>query len=222
MNLHVGIPYAFLNNSFIQPYFDYTSSTILNPQLIDFASDSGYIDYRKTLYGLRVQFRKLDYLFNPRKGIDISADLSAGFRNIQRNSHIEESYYDGMVLKKTTYRLSGDIRGYIPVGKHFVIAPRVQAGSLLAGPHYYNELFKIGGEGRIRGSMSTTSVPPPTYSTLPSSDIYLRNVLTRISSSTAERMSSSWRTAISKTSPSGSAPASTSQSRPAPSIWNMP
>lgn len=151
MNLHVGVPYAFLNNSFIQPYFDYTSSNVLNPQLIDFASDSGYIDYRKTLYGLRVQFRKLDYLFNPHKGIDICADLSAGFRNIRQNSHIDNSYYDDIVMHKTTYRLSGDIRGYIPFGKHFVIVPRIQSGSLLTGPHFYNELFKIGGEDRIRG-----------------------------------------------------------------------
>ena len=28
---------------------------------------------------------------------------------------------------------------------------RTQAGSMLTGPHYRNEMFKIGGEGQIRG-----------------------------------------------------------------------
>ena len=28
---------------------------------------------------------------------------------------------------------------------------KTQAGSLLRGPHYLNEMFKIGGEGQIRG-----------------------------------------------------------------------
>ena len=151
LNYHIGIPYAFINNSYIKPYFDYTSSSILSPTLLQFNSDSSFIDFRKTLYGLKVHYRKLDYLFNPRKGVDVWADLSVGRRKIIPNSHVEASLYENRTLQKTTYRVCGAIRGYIPAGKHFVITPQIQAGSLLAGPHYFNELFKIGGPGFIRG-----------------------------------------------------------------------
>ncbi len=151
MNFQIGLPYAFVNNSYIEPYFNLATSSMLNPDLIRFDSDSGYIDYRKTLYGLRVHYRKLDYLFNPRRGVDLCADLSVGQRTILPNSHVDASFYDALTLQKTTYRITGDVRGYIPVGKHFVIVPRVQAGSFLSGPHYYNELFKISGKDKIRG-----------------------------------------------------------------------
>ncbi len=151
VNVHVGLPYSFVNNSYIQPYFNYTSSSILNPKLIDFASDSGYIDYRKALYGLRLHYRKLDYLFNPRRGFDFCADLSAGYRNIRPNSHVDASLYENLDMKRVSCRLTGDFKGYIPIAKHFVLVPHLQIGTLLAGPHYINELFKIGGEGFIRG-----------------------------------------------------------------------
>lgn len=151
LNYHIGVPYAFLNNSYIEPYFDYTSSSILNPALLQLDSDSGFIDFHKTFYGLKVHFRKLDYLFNPRKGVDVWVDLSAGRRKIIPNSHVEAEAYDRLTLVRSTYRICGAVRGYVPIGKHFVFTPQVQAGSLLAGPHYFNELFKIGGPGLIRG-----------------------------------------------------------------------
>ncbi|MCR4681579.1 MAG: BamA/TamA family outer membrane protein [Bacteroidales bacterium] len=151
LNFRVGIPYSFLNNSYIEPYFDYTSSSILNPALLQFDSDSGYIDFHKTAYGLKVHYRKLDYVFNPRRGVDLYGDLSAGRRRILANQHVNPEQYTDLQMVKTTYSVMGSVQGYLPIGRRFVITPRIQAGSLLAGPHYFNELFKIGGPDRIRG-----------------------------------------------------------------------
>ena len=162
VNFHVGVPYAFINNSYLQPYFDYSSSSILNPKLINFENDSGYVDYRKTLYGIRFHYSKLDYVFNPRRGFEVMADFAAGNRNIQKNSHLDPEYYANIALHRTTYRLSGDFRCYIPIGKHVVIAPRIQSGSLISGSHFYNELFKIGGEDKIRG-FNTNDLCASTY-----------------------------------------------------------
>ena len=54
-------------------------------------------------------------------------------------------------MTKTSYRLMGGITGYIPIYKQLILMLRTQAGSLLNGPHYRNEMFKTGGEGQIRG-----------------------------------------------------------------------
>lgn len=151
LHYHIGVPYAFTSNSYIQPYFDYNTSTILNSKLLDFTTDSGYVDYRKSFYGLKMRYRKLDYLFNPHKGLDLFADFSVGRRVIQKNGKVDASWYEGVDMQKTSYRLSGGAQVYIPIGRHFVVTPRVMAGSLLSGPHYYNELFKIGGVDCIRG-----------------------------------------------------------------------
>ncbi|MBR6161488.1 MAG: hypothetical protein IKQ75_06445 [Bacteroidales bacterium] len=150
LDYRIGIPYSFWGNSYIEPYFHHTGSTLLDPNLFQ-QSDTTHIDYRKNLYGLKIHVRRLDYLFNPRKGVDVYADLSAGTRRIIPNSRIEAEAYEGLPMKQTSYRLSGRVIGYIPAGRHFVIAPCVQAGSLLGGPHYYNEMFNISGIGLIRG-----------------------------------------------------------------------
>ena len=162
MNYHVGIPYAFHSNDFIEPYFDFSSSTILNPELIDFSNDSIAIDYRKSLWGLSTQLRKVDYLLNPRKGLDFSSSVSVGRRTILPNSRVDAALYEGMNLQKNTWRMEGSLRGYVPICKHWVIAARLQAGSLLSGPHYSNELFHLGGEEGIRG-FNTNEILASTY-----------------------------------------------------------
>lgn len=150
LQFRIGIPYAFINNCYIEPYYNFSSSNILNNDLLDIGNDNSYIDYRKSLYGLKAHFRRLDYLFNPRKGIDLMADLSAGRRKILPNNHWEASDYEDNELTHTTYQLLGSVRGYIPLGKHFVLTPSMQAGSFI-NPTHYNECFKIGGNGYLRG-----------------------------------------------------------------------
>lgn len=151
LNYHIGIPYSFVNNSYIEPYFDYASSMVLDASQISLTSDTSCMDFRKSLYGLRVHYRKLDYLYNPRKGVDFQADLSAGRRKLIANNAADQEIYEGLSFMQTTYRLYGSLQGYIPAGKHFVITPRVQFGTPVAGTCYYNELTKIGGPGGIRG-----------------------------------------------------------------------
>ena len=151
LDFHLGIPYAFAPNSHIEPYFNLTSSSVLSPALARLDCDTSYIDYRKTLYGVRFRFRKLDYLFNPRRGVDLGIDLSAGRRTLLPNRFMEEETYNNIIKQRASYRITGDLRGYIPIGRHWVIAPRLQGGSLLNGPHYDNELFKIAGVERLRG-----------------------------------------------------------------------
>ncbi len=151
LNFHAGLPYAFVSNSYIEPCFDHTGSSVLDAGLVRFEDDSSFIDYRKTLFGLRFRHRRLDYLFNPRKGIDISASLSAGRRKIIKNSQIDDIFYQNIPLQKTSYCIMGSVQGYLPIGRRWTVAARLKGGSLLSGPHCRNELTDIGGPGNIRG-----------------------------------------------------------------------
>ena len=151
LDFHAGVPYTFAVNSHIEPYFNLTSSSVLSPALAFPDNDTSYIDYRKTLYGVKVRYYRLDYLFNPRRGVDIGIDLSAGRRTLLPDRLSEEDGNNNIVTQQGSYRITGDVRGYIPIGRHWVIAPRLQGGSLLSGPHYDNELFKIAGVDHLRG-----------------------------------------------------------------------
>lgn len=151
LHYHIGIPYSFHNRNTLTPYFDYRSSTVLNPSLLDFTSDSTCIDYRKRLYGLQLHLQQTDATFIPRKGWEGHVDLSVGKRVILPNAQVDESLYEGLELRQTHYRIRSGIKGYIPIWKYFTLVPTLQFGTLLHGPHFYNELFLIGGEGQLRG-----------------------------------------------------------------------
>lgn len=147
LNGHIGIPYSFLNNSYIVPYYDFTRSTQLSKGTNETSSDNCAEDFRKNRIGLKLHYRKLDYLFNPRKGIDVQTDLSAGRRTLLPQG----GQPDAAIVQKTTYRVYGRLQGYIPLGKHWVFTPKIVFESPLEGPQYYNELTKIGGEKGLRG-----------------------------------------------------------------------
>jgi len=151
LHFRIGIPYSFHNRNTLMPYFDYRSSTILNPAILDLSNDSTCIDYQKRLYGLRFRFQKTDAILIPRKGFEVEADLAAGRRIIRTNTHADASFYDDIPMQKTNYRLQGLARGYIPIWKYFSLVPTAQIGTLLSGSNYYNELFNIGGVSGIRG-----------------------------------------------------------------------
>lgn len=151
LNYGFGIPYHFRHDSYLRPYIDVTQSQLLNPSGSHTLSDTSCMGYRKILYGLDLRVTQVDYLYNPSRGFDIWANIAAGRRTLEPGRNISEEETAGMELVKTSYRLTGGVTGYIPIYKQLVMMLRVQAGSLLRGPHYQNEMFKIGGEGQIRG-----------------------------------------------------------------------
>ena len=150
LNYHIGIPYHFRPDSYIRPYIDITQSQLLNKSGVASALDTAYMDYRNILYGLSFTFSNL-VLSPPSKiGYHLAADVAAGRRTLLPSRTSEE--FSGADLVKTTYRITGEAMGMIPIFKQRIyLILKTNAGSLLGGPHYLNEMFKIGGEGQIRG-----------------------------------------------------------------------
>jgi outer membrane protein assembly factor BamA len=151
LNYGFGIPYHFRHDSYLRPYIDVTRSQLLNPSGSNSRPDTSCMGYRKILYGLDLRVTQVDYLYNPSRGFDIGANIAAGRRTLEPGRQYSDAETATMDLVKTSYRITGGVTGYIPVYKQFVLMMRVQAGSMLSGPHYQNEMFKIGGEGQIRG-----------------------------------------------------------------------
>ena len=151
LNYQIGIPYHFRHDSYIRPYVDFTRSQMLNNTGGNATLDTSCMGHRNILYGLNLRVTQVDYLYNPTRGFDLIANMAAGRRTLEPNRNIDENQMPGLDLVKTSYRITGGITGYIPIYKQFVMMLRTQAGSMLQGPHYRNEMFKIGGEGQLRG-----------------------------------------------------------------------
>lgn len=149
LNYHIGIPYHFRHDSYLRPYIDFTQSQLLNTSGIH--ADTSCMGHRNILYGLSLQVRNVDNPYQPKLGFELYADAGAGRRRLMPDRHADESDLQGLNFVKTSYRLMGSITGYIPIYKQLVLMLRTEAGSMLKGPHYRNEMFKIGGVGQIRG-----------------------------------------------------------------------
>lgn len=152
INYVIALQYSFRGNNHIKIYYDHITSNILNTELLVVdINDPSYADYRKSLYGVEITFRKLDYLYNPRKGFLIVLNGSAGNRNIVKNSKAEESLYDNMEMSSARYRIIGNIRGYIPMHPRWVLVLDAKGGGIFGSHLTLNELFKIGGVLTLRG-----------------------------------------------------------------------
>ena len=148
LNYHIGIPYHLRPDSYIRPYIDITQSRLLGKNSSPATTDTAFMDYRNILYGLSLRFTNIAYNL-PDFGYDFYADAAAGRRTLLPGSITNELNESDLV--KTTYRLTGHATGGFRLYKGFYLILKALAGSLLRGPHYRNEMFKIGGEGQIRG-----------------------------------------------------------------------
>ena len=151
LDYHLGIPYHFRPDSYIRPYINIKQSQLLNKNSGTTILDTAYMDYRNILYGLSFQYANLDFSSPSKFAYLFAADIAAGRRTLLPGNTPGEAI-PATELVKTKYRISGEAMCVIPLYRsHLYLILDAKAGSLLGGPHYLNEMFKIGGIGQIRG-----------------------------------------------------------------------
>ncbi|MCL1851116.1 MAG: BamA/TamA family outer membrane protein [Bacteroidetes bacterium] len=151
MNYTVGLFYSFKGYNFARVYFDYATSNILDKNLYTHSDNPTYSDYRKTMYGFAFRFRKLDFIYNPRKGYDLNLNIAVGTRKIIENYQAAPDYYENIDLLTIRYKMQGKIKGYIPLHKRWALGLSAEGGALLGKQHLLNELFRIGGMNSLQG-----------------------------------------------------------------------
>ncbi|MFN6038724.1 MAG: BamA/TamA family outer membrane protein, partial [Bacteroidota bacterium] len=110
-----------------------------------------FSDITASSYGLGFFYENLDYKLNPRKGISMSFNGTAGIRVINKNPNINEEYYGNFKLRSSQYQLESEFSFYIPVRKKSTVKSVLQCASLNGNQIFRNELFRIGGLKTLRG-----------------------------------------------------------------------
>lgn len=152
MSYHVGIRYAILGNGYLKATFGYNTSDILKPELIALHNtESVFADYRKMDYGLQFHYQRLDYVLNPRKGIEFDFLGKLSVRSILKNSSLDAEVYEGVKLKSTCGFLEMQVAGYVPLHRRWVLKLELRGGGLLNENNLMNDLFKLGGLNSLRG-----------------------------------------------------------------------
>lgn len=150
---NIGIQYYFSGLNNFKIFYKQRTSNLISTSGLDVAvALPDYADITTNSYGAGITLEKLDYRFNPRKGISLIINGQTGNRTIRKNPKINEAAYDGLLLRSTQYQFDGVINAYIHLRGNSVLRLGAQGASVFGNSTVFkNELFRIGGLKTLRG-----------------------------------------------------------------------
>ncbi len=152
VNNGIGLNYYFSGLNYLKAFYKQRNANLITTKgLENITVLPEYADVITQAYGLGFFIEKLDYRFNPKKGISVNAQGAVGSRQIRKNPKINDLAYSTISLKSSQYQFEGNIAGYINIKKNHVVRLASQFGSVFGNTIYKNELFRIGGLRTLRG-----------------------------------------------------------------------
>ena len=149
---NIGLQYIFNGLNNIKVFYKQRNANLLSTAGLETATTlPDYADILTRSYGLGINYEKLDYKFNPRKGISVIINTSAGNRQIKKNARLNPSIYSNLILNSPQYQSEGMINTYLPLLKRSALKLGSQFGSIYGNQIFKNELFRIGGLKTLRG-----------------------------------------------------------------------
>jgi outer membrane protein assembly factor BamA len=153
VNNNIGLQYYFSGLNNFKVFFRQKSSNLISTSGLKFVSTlPEYADISTTFYGLGFFREKLDYRFNPHKGSAFNLNAQIGDREIRRNYNINETAYEGLLLRSTQYQAEGQVSVFIQLYRNNVLKLGLQGATIFGNSVIFtNELFRIGGLKTLRG-----------------------------------------------------------------------
>jgi outer membrane protein assembly factor BamA len=160
---NIGLQYIFSGLNNIKVFYKQRNTNLLSTSGLETVSTlPDYADISTSSYGLGLTLEKLDYRFNPRKGIAFNATGSVGSRHVRKNGKLNSAIYNNINLSSTQYQTEADIAAYIPLFKKSTIKLGGQFATVYGEQIFKNELFRIGGLKTLRG-VNEESIFASTY-----------------------------------------------------------
>ena len=149
---NLGVQYLMKGSDYLKAFIDNRSSNLLSTKgLQNLLVLPDYADVRSNLYGLELSLTRLDYRYNPRKGIKLLARSGVGLRTIDKNPALDQDLYNNLILRSIQYNGFVDFDGYIPLFRQSTINVGLNASFLSGENLFENELSRIGGNNLLRG-----------------------------------------------------------------------
>lgn len=150
---NAGLQYYFHGLNNFKIFYKHRNLNLISSSGLEFITSlPDYADVTTRSYGAGIFLEKLDYRFNPRRGIAVTLNGQTGNRSIRKNSQINEQVYDGLLLRSIQFQIDGAIAGYIQLKNNSVLKIGVQGASVFGNSTLFkNEVFRIGGLKTLRG-----------------------------------------------------------------------
>jgi outer membrane protein assembly factor BamA len=141
----VNLHYYLDGMNYLRLFYEFSQSSLLGSQEV--VPEPRHADMKTYMYGLGLVFRKLDYLYNPRRGVSAEVNLGVGNRKLTGTGTV-----NGQAGRNSTrYAGDGVLAAFIPAGRSFTFMLRNRSGWIRSAEIYENELFRLGGLNSMRG-----------------------------------------------------------------------
>lgn len=130
---NLGLTYLFSGNWQVLAQLDYWRSNTL----LSAASSTNLRSFSTLAYGIGLQRQQLDFLPNPRKGMQLKALYLVGNKKAE--------------AEQLTWRIELTQRYFVPLSKRQVLCLSQEFDHIQASSLYANELYRFGGLERMRG-----------------------------------------------------------------------
>jgi outer membrane protein assembly factor BamA len=150
---HVGLQYYFSGLNSLKVFYKQRTNNLISTAGLGFVTTlPEYADISTQSYGLGISLEKLNYRFNPHKGVALNLNAQTGNRIIKKNPKVNEIAYTNLLLRSTQYQFEGDLSLYIQLYRNNVLKIAFQGASIFGNSTIFrNELFRIGGLKTLRG-----------------------------------------------------------------------
>ena len=161
----VGLTFDLSETLKLKGTYQYKTSAILTinkVQILNTLRLPSYTDFKLNGLGLELDLNRLDYIFNPKKGIAASLKLSGGIKIIEKNQSVSslidpegrpmEYLYDSILLNAQQYQAQVVLKYFVPISKNYILHVLSHSGYIYSNaPIFDNEKFRLGGNLSIRG-----------------------------------------------------------------------
>lgn len=139
----IGAQYFLRGGNYLTVFYQRTNSDLLSGSTSN-PSFSNLAKATTNAYGISLFKRKMDYIPNPSKGMNVSIELSVG----NRKSQVKDT---STIVTATTYRGAFRLDWFISIASRQVLRVSNHAEIYYAPKIYQNEVFRFGGLLSFRG-----------------------------------------------------------------------
>ena len=108
-------------------------------------------DYKINYYGLFYIYNSLDHPIFPSQGWKIVFNGDVGYKNVIKNSAIDDDYYTNIPPKSLQWQSTISTDKYFSLAPRNVLVAKLSAGFMQSDQLFLNDLFRLGGINSIRG-----------------------------------------------------------------------
>ena len=150
LNTKIGLTYQINSKSKFTLFAQNLQSNSIH-NILDNTIFPSFNSLHITYYGVSFLYANLDYVFNPRKGLRLNAEILTGIKTIKKESSNLDFAYNQLEEKINQQKLALNISYFLPLFNQTTVLIRLNSETTISNQLFENELSQIGGLLTIRG-----------------------------------------------------------------------